>query len=467
MASHTNTVIRAGLVPDYEAGALLAAAVAISDGKVTEVVPEGDGSRVRELCEGADEVIDARGRVVAPGFIDIHMHEENLADGDAFTISRLMARMGVTTGVCGNCGISPQGIADMRSWVASRGGAPMDYVVLSGYNSARHTQGLGFYDAVSPEQAAAARAIVRSEVEAGCWGVSFGLEYDPGITYDEMLAAVRDVAAVDPFVSIHFRADCEDAVDSIREMARLSREAGVRVQVSHLSSLAGYGYMSQALDAIHVEHDLNSLFSFDTYPYAAFSTSIGSAVFDVDWRAKWGCGYDAVRFLYPPHKGERATRETYEAVRAKHPDQNVVCFAMRDPEIEAALADPLGTVCSDGGVYEGECHPRAAGTFPRFLGRYVRERKTMGLVEALEKITLAPARRVGLDGRKGRVAPGYDADIVIFDPDTIMDGATFDEPTLPPVGIDRVMLRGRTVVLDGVDTESLPGCVLARPGSGA
>jgi N-acyl-D-amino-acid deacylase len=245
-------------------------------------------------------------------------------------------------------------------------------------------------------------------------------------------------------------------------MAEVSRRAGVRVEVSHLSSLAGYGYMDEALDFIAREEEENPLFCFDTYPYTAFGTTIGSAVFDVDWRAKWGCGYDAVQFLYPPLKGQRATKETYEQVRREHPEQSVVCFAMRDDEIEAALASPLGLICSDGGVYEGECHPRAAGTFPRVLAEYVRRRGSLTLMQALEKMTLRAARRIGLADRKGSLEVGKDADIVIFDPDTIADGSTFDDPTAPPTGIDRVIVGGVTVEEDGRDAEALPGRLLAR-----
>lgn len=462
MSLVADTVIRAGLVPDYEAGSLLAAAVAITDGKISAVVPSSDEAAVAELCEGASEVVDAGGHVVSPGFVDVHMHEEDLSESDDYGIGLLMARMGVTTCVAGNCGQSPQTFGRFSGWVASKGGAPVNYVLLAGYNDYRHAQGLGTYDAATPDQARAAAALVREQVEQGCAGVSFGLEYDPGISTAEMTSAVASVADLDPFVSIHFRADCADALASLEEMAALSRETGVRVEVSHLSSLAGYGYMDGALDFIAREMAENPLFGFDTYPYTAFSTGIGSAVFDVDWRAKWGCDYDAVQFLYPPYRGMRATRETYEEVRAAHPEQNVVCFAMREPEIEAAIASPLSLVCSDGGVYGGEAHPRAAGTFPRVIARYVRGTGSLTLVGALEKMTLRAARRLGLDARKGSVEVGKDADLVVFDPETIADGSTFMDPLAPPVGIDRVVVGGVTVVEGGRDTGRMGGAVISR-----
>lgn len=453
--TNCDTLIAAGLVPNYEVGTFVRADIAISDGKVVAV-----GERASAMA--ADEVIDAHGLVVSPGFIDIHMHEEDVARDADYGIGRAMARMGVTTCVCGNCGVSPQGIDALSEWVGAHGGAPTNYVVLTGYNDFRHTQGLGFYDDATPAQRSAAQELVRKELEAGSWGVSFGLEYDPGITYEEMRDAVLAVADHDPFVSIHFRQDCEGAVESIREMAQLSRDTGCRVQVSHLSSLAAYGYMDDALAELHAEMDANPRFGFDTYPYEAFSTSIGSAVFDVDWRAKWDRDYDSILVLHGPHAGERATKEIYDDLRANDPDQHVVCFALHADEIEEALADPRGLVCSDGGIYEGTGHPRCAGTFPRFLGRYVRERGTMGLLPALEKITRKAAERIGLDDRKGSLEPGKDADLVIFDPATILDGATFEDPTAPPTGIERVMVAGRTVILDSVETGERPGRVLRR-----
>lgn len=455
-AGHCDTLIVAGLVPDYEAGAFMRADVALADGVVKAV-----GELAAEGYE-ADEVIDASGLVVSPGFIDIHMHEEDVSEEPTYAIGATMARMGVTTCVCGNCGTSPQDLDTFVHWVAAQGGAPTNYVVLCGYNDARRALGLGPYDVATAEQAARARTHVREELAAGAWGVSFGLEYDPAITYEEMRQAVDAVRDYDPFVSIHFREDCAGAVASIREMARLSHDTGARVQVSHLSSLAAYGYMDESLALIDAEMDANPLFGYDSYPYEAFATSIGSAVFDVDWRAKWHCDYDAILVTRGPHAGERATQAVYEELRATDPEQHVVCFALHDDEIEAALADPRGLVCSDGGVRGAVGHPRCAGTFPRFLGRYVRERAMMPLVDALEKITLRPAQRLGLDATKGSLEVGKDADLVIFDPATIIDGATLEDPLAAPRGIACVLVAGRTVVLGNELTGALPGAVLRR-----
>ncbi len=462
MSCTYDMVITGGRVPDFSTGALKCTSLGIADGKIAAVVPADDTAATEELLREAGEVVDADGHVVSPGFIDIHMHEENISETDDYLIGRYMVRMGVTSCLCGNCGESPQTFEEFSAWVRSKGGAPTNYLVLAGYNDYRHTQGPGTYDAATPEQQRATQELVRRELEAGCVGVSFGLEYDPGITTQEMTDAVRAVTDLDPFVSIHFREDCTGAIASLEEMAQLSRDTKVPVEVSHLSSLAGYGYMDEALDFIRKEMAENPLFGYDTYPYNAFCTTLGSAVFDVDWRAKWGCDYDAILFQYPPYRGQRATREAYEEMREKEPEQTVVCFAMKPAEIGAAVVEPLGFICSDGGVYDGECHPRAAGTFPRVFSQYVRGTKSLSLMDALEKMTIKAARRIGIDAHKGSIEVGKDADLVIFDPETIEDRSTFEEATLSPVGIDRVIVDGTTVVLNGKDTGALPGRVLTR-----
>lgn len=460
-----DTVITGGIVPDFKTGELMPASVLISKEKIAAVVPASDARATDQLVRSAAEVIDAAGHVVSPGFIDPLMHEENLFDTGEYVIGHYMARMGVTTCLCGNCGESPQPIKKFAAWVASKGGAPTNYLALAGYNTYRRMQRLRAHDQASEVQQRAIRRLIRHEIQDGCAGVSFGLECDPGISTDEMTAAVRAVADLHPFVSVHFRADCEGAMASLREMAQLSRDTGVSVEVSHLSSLAGYGYMSEALDFIHREMEENPLFGFDAFPYTTFCTELDSAVFDDDWQSKWGSSYEAIQFLRPPYKGWRARQHTFEEMRAKDPHQPVACFAMKPKEIEAAIADPLGLICSDSGVREGRCHPGTAGAFPRVFSRYVRGTGSLSLMEALEKLTVKAARRIGIDGFKGSIEPGKDADIVIFDPETIADGSTYEEPELPPVGIDRVMVSGVTVVQNGHDTRDLPGRLIRRDGT--
>lgn len=451
-----HTLIVNGCYPDFETGKLERAEIALADGKIAAVLPAGERPE-------AGRVIDAAGKVVSPGFIDLHMHEEEFKNGShSYNIAQYMARQGVTTCVAGNCGEQYHPTAQFKAILSQNGGAPVNYILLAGYNSIRESEGLGWYDAVTPDKQARILEKLKKEQEDGAWGVSFGLEYGPGISTQEMTQAVRAVKEYDPFISIHFRADCEGCMDSLREMAQLSRDTGCRVQISHLSSLAGTAHnMAPSLEYLAGEMAANPLLCYDTYPYCAFSTGIGTAVFDVDWREKWGVDYDSILLLHEPYSGQRCTRELYEKVRRETPEVHVVVFAMEAESIRAAVAHPMGLLGSDGILSEGcSGHPRAAGTFPRILGKYVREEKALTHMEALDKMTRRAAARIGLPS-KGQVKPGLDADLVIFDPDTIADGADFTDITIPNKGIDAVLIAGETVVEHDALTGTLPGRFLS------
>lgn len=221
-----------------------------------------------------------------------------------------------------------------------------------------------------------------------------------------------------------------------------------KFQVSHLSSCAALGQMKECLDMINEENAKNPKFNFDTYPYNAFSASIGSTVFDDGCFEWWGKDYGDIMLTMDPYKNVRCTKEIFEDARKNYPGMYAVAFVMNEDEIADAVANPIGMVASDGILNNGNGHPRAAGTFPRVLGKYVREEGRLDLITALKKMTLEPAKRLEIDHRKGIIKEGADADITIFDPDTIIDGPEFGNIDVPNRGIDYVIVNGKIAVKD-------------------
>ncbi len=395
----------------------------------------------------AAQTIDAGGMIVSPGFIDIHMHEEDFSQDRDYVIAVQMLRMGVTTCLAGNCGDQNQPTTVFRKKVEA--GSPVNYMTLAGYNRARRTvAGLGRYDTATSAQMRDIAEHIAREIEDGASGISFGVEYAPGISFEEAVAAVTMQKERNIFVSMHYRADCDGCIDSIKEMIAMARAMGTRFQISHLSSCSARGQMAESLRLINAANAENPLLDYDTYPYDAACTSIGSACFDkktFDVRAAKGARIMAGS---GPLSGKYFDRATFEAVRRDAPDTLAVIFEMKEEEIAAAVTNsPCGMVASDGILSGGFGHPRAAGTFPRVLAKYVREEGLISLDAALERMTLRPAKRLGLD-MKGKLAPGLDADVTVFDPKKIADRATYARPNLPPVGMKAVIVNGKLAVLD-------------------
>jgi len=431
-----------GSCPDFEAGQMKLENIGIKDGKIVFVGTEG------ETLPEAAEIIDASGKVVSPGFIDIHMHEDNFAaEGREFVIGNMMLDMGVTTAVGGNCGVQYQDLAEFREVISELGGSPVNYVMLAGYNTYRTKLGLGRYDSASREQMEILKKVMERELSEGAWGLSFGIEYDPGITYEEMIYACSVSDDPNLFVSAHYRDECSCDIEPVEEMIRLAEEIPQKFQISHLSSCAATGRMKEALVRINEAIRANPKLNYDTYPYSAFSTKIGSAVFEDGCLEQWKRDYCDILLTDEPYKNVRCTKEIFEDARKNYPDMLAVAFVMNEEEIAAAIANPYGMVASDAIINHGSGHPRAAGTFPRVLGKYVREEKLLPMVDALRKMTLEPAERIGLL-RKGRLEEGCDADITIFNPDTICEKADWTHLE-GPEGIEYVLIGGKAAVKDG------------------
>ena len=427
-----------GKLIDAENDRLLDLELGIKDGKIACIG--------KDLPDAA-EVIDAKGCLVSPGFIDIHMHEEDFAvtKKQEWDISECMLRMGVTTAVIGNCGSNRQHPSEVEAEIAKKG-CPVNYLAYIGHNFLRKQVGnLDPRAESSPEQVEQMARMVRDAVDDGAIGVSYGIEYAQGMTFEEELGICKYILGrKDLLLSAHYRRDGDLAIPSIDEMAQLGRQTGIPFQISHLSSCSAYGNMQEALERIESYRKEGLDLTVDAYPYDAFSTDIGSDVFGPGALERLGATYADVELTDEPYEHVRCTEALFYEVRKTHPHMYVICHVMREDDIALAMAHPLVMVASDGLYRNHKGHPRGAGTFPRFLGRYVRDEKVCDFYTGIRKITSMPAARLRLDSRKGYLKEGYDADIVIFDPERIIDRATFDDPQLAPEGIDWVIVNGKT-----------------------
>jgi len=405
----------------------------------------------------ADEIIDAAGSIVAPGFIDIHMHEDPVGpDGRIeYSIFKSMLRMGVTTAVGGNCGINEYDPAEYLN-IVDRDGAPVNVAMLAGHEYFRCQAGAtDKYAHATESQKSAMIAGIQTALSAGCIGLSFGLRYIPGTDADELYRAAACCRPKKQLITAHVRDDADHIFESIAEICDLGKRLGLPVQISHIGSMGGFGQMENMLRQVDA-YRLNGLdVGMDCYPYYAFSTEVGATTYDDGWLERYHCDYSVLEFSEGKYRGQRATPETFAEMRRDCPEYLTVCHVMKPQDVDRALAHPSVMLASDGILDHGQGHPRASGTFPRFVAEFVRKDK-VDLYTAIEKMTSMPAERLGLKN-KGRLNAGADADILIFDPDRIADRATFEQPMLPPVGIDRVIISGRTAAKDNVIVDDRAG----------
>ncbi len=395
----------------------------------------------------ADECIDATGKIVTPGFIDIHMHEDPVSDGKIdFDIFNAMLRMGVTTAVGGNCGINVYDPVEYLDLV-DRDGAPVNVAMFAGHEYFRKAAGASdiYAGSTAAQQDTMAKNIEKA-LDGGCVGVSFGLRYVPGADKQEFYRAAQCCKKDGKIIASHVRDDADGIFDAIDEFCQAGIQYGLPVQISHIGSMGGFGQMEEVLrrtDAMR----MNGLdIMLDCYPYFAFSTRLGTPTYDPGWLDRYHCGYEVLEFCEGKYKGCRATRETFDEMRRDFPECVTVCHVMKESDVRLAFRHPAVMVGSDGLLSSGQGHPRAAGSFPRFLAEFARKGQ-LTLYDAVEKITAIPANRLGLS-TKGRLNVGADADITVFDFDKIQDGATFTQPITPPVGIDWVILGGKIAAKD-------------------
>ena len=410
----------------------------------------------------AEKIIEASGLIAAPGFIDIHMHESEVTEETAsLEMFEHMARMGVTTAVGGNCGLNTcKKSAAGYFNLLEQSGIPINYVGFTGYGYSREQQGHELNRPLTYPEFEELAPLIRNDLEKGACGVSLGLEYVPGISTEEMIWLGQLVKEYpDRLISAHYRYDSDRSLEALAELIILSRETGVPLQISHIGSCNAFGQMDSALEMFDAALKAGVDISADVYPYNAFSTMIGSAVFDEGCFERLRASYDSLLVTEGKYRGHKCTEDMFLELRSQAPDTLIVAFVMDENEVITALKHPEIMIASDGFLRSGQGHPRASGAFPRAIGKYVREEKHLDLVEAVKKMTLLPARRLGLT-QKGRVAADYDADLVLFDFNKISDRSNYEKPAVPPEGIEHVLVGGKQVVCNSKYTGGDSGTVI-------
>ena len=435
------TLIYGGRILDPAQDLNVAANLLIEDGKIVCITQESPEH---------DEVIDATGRMVVPGFIDIHMHEDpfDAEKGEMKQdISRSMLLMGVTTAMGGNCGDNYGDPRPYLDYIEEHGNC-MNLGLFAGHGWIREIcGGTDKYAPVDDETIDRMEALAKDCLEKGCMGISFGVKYIPGTRMEEMTRLAALCTPSGRLVTSHVRNDVSRVFAAVKEMDDLAKKTGCRVQISHIGSMGGYGQMKQLLQDVESYKASGTDILCDCYPYTAFSTTIGATTYDPENFAEYHAGYDAILMSTGKYAGKRCTKEIFDWERENAPEDITVGFLMNEDDVEMALRHPLVVLGSDGLRSGDQGHPRAAGAFPRYIAEYIRK-GTVGLMEGFAKMTSLPAQRLGLS-RKGNLREGSDADIVILNPATVRDTATFEEPTLVPEGIDYVLIGGRIAAKDG------------------
>jgi len=515
-------LLRGGLLVDGTGAPPWLADVTVVDGRIAAIDAPGSGAELGRADEG--EVIDCTGRVVAPGFVDIHTHSDVTRLRRPAAESR--AVQGVTTEVVGNCGLAPAPCgpdpqamrADMGPIDQLGGAWPWrelsDYLdemaatpagtnvaVLAGHGALRHGVGIaGDRRAEAAEVALLVRAADEA-LDAGCVGVSLGLMYSPGqsAAADELDAVASCVADHGALLTVHLRDYATDELErSVAEMLEVARRTGARLQLSHLRSV-GRAAAPSARAALELVDASGLDVGVDAYPYIAGHTTLVQLV-EPGLRARGvaavveRCRSDpasvAAGIAASPFRGDdvivagapggdellgRSLAQLAEAagvgwsalaveLLARFDGQvDMIVFGSEPAEADAVLDHPRTVIASDGAALPLDhrqplAHPRSIGTFPRAI-RGLLDRGTP-LEAAVAKATSGPADRVGLD--RGRLRVGDAADVVVFDPATLADAATYSDPLVPPTGIDWVLVGGVPVLRRGRPTGARPGMLLRR-----
>ena len=432
-------VIRGGRVIDHESGLDAIRNVGVRGGRIETLTDANlDG----------DSVIDADGLIVAPGFIDLHSHGQ---DAENYEVQ---ARDGVTTAL-----ELEVGAGDIDSWYERRkGNALINFGASVGHIPVRIKvmddpgDFLPVADAAYREATTDELERIKEGVELGlrrgALAVGFGLDYTRGCSRWEVIEVFRIAAKYGAPCHVHLRGkghqDPMSSIEAAGEVIAASAVTGAPLHIVHVQS-TGMHATGDTLGMIRGARERGLDVTTECYPYAAGMTAIDSALFSEGWQQKYGISYDSLQWA---ETGERLTSSTFAEYRET--GGMVIVHSTPQDAVDTAVTSPLCAIATDGFLRNGKGHPRTAGTYSLILGRYVRERGLLSLSEALEKCSLMPAQRLEdrtpAFARKGRIGQGMDADIVVFNPDTVIDNSTYEDPALPPTGIEYVVVGGTPVV---------------------
>jgi N-acyl-D-amino-acid deacylase len=440
-----------------------------------------------------ETVIDGKGLAVAPGFIDMHSH----AAGGIFKdpTADVVIRQGVTTILSGQDGDSEYPLAD---WFAKLEKNPVAINIASMAGQATlREQVMGQDDkdllrASTPAELAKMEELLRQEMKSGAFGLSTGLEYDPAhfSTLEELVGLSKVAAEYGGFYISHVRDEGNKVFDSFDELIEIGRQAHLPVEITHikLGTTPVWHQAATRVPALFAKAKREGVdLRADVYPYTYWHSNIRVIMLDRDYFnptkvarvIEENGGTDRIHVVHfepdpsvnnmtlaqiaakwkmtPVEAYMKIVKDTEPGPDGKEKSEDVIVESMSEDDVRWFIADPRIAFCSDGGLFMQ--HPRSAGTFPRVIGHYARDEKVLPMEEAIHKMTGLPASEIGLKDR-GRIASGYIADLVVFDPATIIDRSTIEHWDAPPAGIPDVMVSGKWVVRDGQITGARPGKVI-------